>query len=62
VPTTTRSHTSSPPERASKGKIRQNGSKPSWEHFSHDADIGLVGIGPTKAEAFRQAAIALMAL
>jgi tRNA nucleotidyltransferase (CCA-adding enzyme) len=31
----------------------------SWEHFSHDADIGVVGIGPTKAEAFRQAALAL---
>ncbi len=35
---------------------------PSWEHFSHDADIGLGGIGPTKAEAFRQAAIALTAV
>jgi len=35
---------------------------PSWEHFSHDADIGLVGIGPTKAEAFRQMAIALTAV
>ena len=34
----------------------------SWEHFSHDADIGVVGIGPTKAEAFRQAAIALTAV
>jgi SHS2 domain-containing protein len=32
-----------------------------WEHFPHDADIGLVGVGPTKAEAFRQAAIALTA-
>jgi tRNA nucleotidyltransferase (CCA-adding enzyme) len=31
----------------------------SWSHFSHDADIGVVGIGPTKAEAFRQAALAL---
>lgn len=35
---------------------------PSWEHFSHDADIGLVGIGPTRAEAFRQAAMALTAV
>lgn len=34
----------------------------SWEHFSHDADIGVVGIGPTKAEAFRQAALALTAV
>ena len=35
---------------------------PSWEHFAHDADIGVVGIGPTKAEAFRQAALALTAV
>ena len=33
--------------------------KPSWSHFPHDADIGLVGTGPSKAEAFRQAALAL---
>jgi tRNA nucleotidyltransferase (CCA-adding enzyme) len=33
-----------------------------WEHFAHDADIGVAGIGPTKAEAFRQAAIALTAV
>jgi HAL2 family 3'(2'),5'-bisphosphate nucleotidase len=38
------------------------GAVPAWEHFSHEADIGLVGIGPTKAEAFRQAAIALTAV
>jgi tRNA nucleotidyltransferase (CCA-adding enzyme) len=36
--------------------------KSSWAHFSHDADIGVVGIGPTKAEAFRQAALALTAV
>jgi SHS2 domain-containing protein len=34
----------------------------SWAHFSHDADIGVVGVGPTKAEAFRQAALALTAV
>ncbi|MBI3049332.1 MAG: archease [Acidobacteria bacterium] len=34
----------------------------SWEHFAHDADIGVVGTGPTKAEAFRQAALALTAV
>jgi tRNA nucleotidyltransferase (CCA-adding enzyme) len=34
----------------------------SWEHFSHDADIGVAGTGPTKAEAFRQAALALTAV
>jgi tRNA nucleotidyltransferase (CCA-adding enzyme) len=33
-----------------------------WEHFPHDADIGVVGLGSTKAEAFRQAAIALTAV
>jgi tRNA nucleotidyltransferase (CCA-adding enzyme) len=54
--------TSLPPERAFEGPLRQNGSTPRWEHFSHDADIGLVGIGPTKAEAFCQAAIALTAV
>lgn len=37
-------------------------SKSSWAHFSHDADIGVVGIGPTKAEAFRQSALALTAV
>jgi SHS2 domain-containing protein len=35
-----------------------DGSVPSWVHFAHDADIGLAGVGPTKADAFRQAAIA----
>lgn len=34
----------------------------SWAHFSHDADIGVVGRGPTRAEAFRQAALALTAV
>lgn len=33
-----------------------------WEHFAHDADIGVVGLGPTRAEAFRQAALALTAV
>jgi SHS2 domain-containing protein len=35
---------------------------PSWTHFPHDADIGVRGVGPTKAEAFRQAALALTAV
>ena len=34
----------------------------SWAHFPHDADIGVVGVGPTRAEAFRQAALALSAV
>lgn len=33
-----------------------------WEHFAHGADIGVHGVGPTKAEAFRQAALALTAV
>ncbi len=40
----------------------QQDSKGHWEHFAHAADIGVLGIGPTKAEAFRQAAIALTAV
>lgn len=38
------------------------GCKPHWEHFAHGADIGVRGIGTTKAEAFEQAAIALTAV
>lgn len=34
-------------------------SKKRWEHFAHGADIGVRGIGATKAEAFEQAALAL---
>ena len=33
-----------------------------WEHFDHDADIGVRGWGPTKAAAFEQAALALTAV
>ena len=32
-----------------------------WEHFPHDADIGVRGFGATPAEAFEQAALALTA-
>jgi SHS2 domain-containing protein len=35
---------------------------PRWEHFPHDADIGIRGIGTTKSEAFEQAALALTAV
>ena len=31
-----------------------------WEHFPHDADIGVRGFGASKAEAFEQAALAMM--
>jgi len=33
-----------------------------WEHFTHEADIGVRGIGQTKAEAFAQVAMALTAV
>ena len=33
----------------------------SWEHFPHGADVGVRGRGATIAEAFEQAALALMA-
>lgn len=31
-----------------------------WEHFHHQADIGIRGIGKTLGEAFEQGAVALM--
>lgn len=33
-----------------------------WEHFEHEADIGVHGIGNTMAEAFKQAALAMTAV
>lgn len=33
-----------------------------WEHFPHDADVGICGYGGTAAEAFEQAACALTAV
>lgn len=33
-----------------------------WEHFRHEADMGVRGFGATPAEAFRQAALALTAV
>ncbi|MGR9087767.1 MAG: archease [Gammaproteobacteria bacterium] len=33
-----------------------------WEHFDHDADIGIRGIAPTLAQSFEQAAMALTAV
>ncbi len=33
-----------------------------WEHFEHDADIGVRGIGSTQSIAFEQAALAMSAI
>jgi len=35
---------------------------PQWEHFEHDADIGVRGIGNTREDAFVAAALALTAV
>jgi tRNA nucleotidyltransferase (CCA-adding enzyme) len=35
---------------------------PRWEHFPHEADIGLRGVGHTPAQAFEQTALALSAV
>jgi tRNA nucleotidyltransferase (CCA-adding enzyme) len=33
-----------------------------WEHFPHQADMGVRGVGPTRAAAFEQAALAMTAV
>ena len=33
-----------------------------WDHFAHGADVGVRGVGPTKASAFEQAALSLTAV
>lgn len=33
-----------------------------WEHFPHEADMGVRGFGATQAEAFEQAALAMTAV
>ena len=33
-----------------------------WEHFEHEADMGVLGVGTTLAEAFEQAALAMTAI
>jgi len=36
--------------------------EPRWEHFTHEADVGVRGIGPSREQAFEQAALALTAV
>jgi tRNA nucleotidyltransferase (CCA-adding enzyme) len=38
------------------------GSGGRWEHFHHESDVGIRGIGPTPAAAFEQAARAMTAV
>lgn len=35
---------------------------PHWEHFEHQADIGVRGFGTTQAQSFEQAALAMSAI
>jgi SHS2 domain-containing protein len=42
--------------------LLSTGRQASWEHFPHDADVGVRGYGATAAEAFEQAACALTAV
>jgi tRNA nucleotidyltransferase (CCA-adding enzyme) len=42
--------------------MSRNESIARWEHFPHDADVGIRGFGPTPAAAFEQAALALTAV
>ena len=37
-------------------------SRTGWEHFPHEADVGVRGFGATPAEAFAQGALALTAV
>ena len=41
---------------------RSHGVSPRWEHFPHEADMGVRGIGPSLSAAFEQGALAMTAL
>jgi len=41
--------------------VNRDHSSARWEHFDHDADIGVRGIGQSLAEAFEQTALAMTA-
>ncbi|WP_051134390.1 archease [Methylocystis sp. ATCC 49242] len=43
------------------GADAASGSLPRWEHFPHDADIGVRGFGATVSDACEQAALAMIA-
>lgn len=36
--------------------------QPAWQHFPHEADIGIAGVAPQLAAAFEQAAVGLTAV
>jgi len=43
-------------------QIRIAMSEGRWEHFPHQADMGVRGVGPTLADAFEQTALAMTAV
>ena len=43
------------------GVVSDHSAVTRWEHFAHDADLGVRGFGPTPAAAFEQAALAMSA-
>jgi SHS2 domain-containing protein len=43
-------------------KVAARKDKLGWEHFPHEADVGVCGFGPTREAAFEQAAHALTAV
>lgn len=45
-----------------RSRLRYAPSMPSWEHFAHEADIGVRGRGKSPSIAFEQAALALTAI
>jgi tRNA nucleotidyltransferase (CCA-adding enzyme) len=53
------SASTTPADDAARGE--RPGAAPRWEHFPHDADVGIRGYGRTLAEAFEQTALALTA-
>lgn len=42
--------------------VRDRPAQARWSHFEHRADIGVRGVGPSRAAAFEQAALALTAV
>lgn len=43
-------------------ELEMNTTHPRWEHFQHQTEVGIRGMGGSKAEAFAQAGIALSAI
>lgn len=50
------------PQSRPSAPVKTNPLRSSWEHFSHQADMGVRGIGSTKEAAFEGAAMALTAV